>query len=179
LPLFGVVEGGEEIEAGAALDIIDGSGVAIEWADCVGGVGNDGGIHRALVGLHGEDHFVDVGGDGDVVGADDFGDFRIEEGTGEDVDGVGVGGEAADRGFELGPRAGVHALDLGDGVGEQESRANGLIGEGEVGGGSHVAAGESAVLVVGVVGSGGSEIAVMTEVRGSCGAVLESRGVSS
>jgi hypothetical protein len=40
---------------------------------------------------------------------------------------------AADGGFESRPRAGVDALKLWDGVGEQESRSDGLIGRGEVG----------------------------------------------
>jgi len=47
-----------------------------------------------------------------------------------------------------------------------------LIGEGEVGGGSHVAAGKSAVLVVGVVGAGGGEFVAGADAGGVAEAVL-------
>lgn len=164
---FGVVEGGEEIESGAALDFGGGDGEMIEGFEEGRLVGEDGGEDDFGCAVEGEDDFEGVGGDGDLVAADglDFG--GIEDGAGDDVDGIGVGGEAADGVFELTPAASVDGLILGDGVGEEEGGAEGIGGPGEVGGGDHVGAGEAGEFVVGIGGGGLGELCVLAEVRRS------------
>ncbi|MDX2150116.1 MAG: hypothetical protein SFV54_05240 [Bryobacteraceae bacterium] len=67
---FFVIKGGEEVEAGAGFDVVDGGEEVGEGGFGGGGVGDDGGEHGALVVANREDGFEEMGGDGDAAFAD-------------------------------------------------------------------------------------------------------------
>lgn len=100
---------GEEIDAGEGFDGVDGEGVLIEFL-FAGLVGDDEAEHRLWLGY--VDDFIEVAGNGDVVGADGA-MIVAEDRAGDDVDGVEGGCDLADVVFEFVPDATVEGLILG------------------------------------------------------------------
>lgn len=113
--LFLGIEEIEEVEAGAVLEFVDAVEEVIER---LAGrlVGDDGGVHRSFAVLDQQDRLEEMRGDGDAAGAD-YADYAFEHRAAEDIDGVRGGGDVADGVFEPCLRAGVHALELRDGIG--------------------------------------------------------------
>lgn len=135
-------------------DIVDGCQVGVERGEGLLDVGQDEAEGRALVTIRDEYDFEKVGGDGDAIGSDELGlGGRVEDWACDYDERVGLDGDSADEGFELGPAAQVEGWRLGSGVGEGKGEAAGFRGEGEVRGWRHVASGEGRVEVVGVGGA--------------------------
>jgi len=126
------------------------------------GVGEDDGEHLLLLAVDGEDRFVEVRGNGDVVGADGFRGAG-EERSGNDVERIGVDGETSDCVFQLTPAAEIEGRLLGRCVGEKKCFPR----VGNVACGDKVAAVESAVRVVGVGGARELERVIGAEMRGA------------
>ncbi len=79
---------GEEVDGGAGFDLAEGGGLPRGF----GLVGEDDGVGDFCVALDGEHGLVGGAGDSDLVGADVGDGGTVEEGSGDDVEGIAASG---------------------------------------------------------------------------------------